>query len=76
MTKISKTSRSYGWTPDVPNHRDHLYAAPVVQLAKLPAKVDLRPHCPPLHRLQRAPHADIADSNLADDFWTIRLASA
>ena len=49
MSKISKNKRHYGWQPDVPDHRDHLYAAPVVHLAKLPAKVDLRTKCPPVY---------------------------
>jgi C1A family cysteine protease len=40
-----KISR-YGWIPDIPDHRDQLYAAPLVHLQKLPAHVDLRPHCP------------------------------
>ncbi len=45
-----KTSnRRYGGLPDVPDQRDHLYAAPVVHLAKLPAKADLRSHCPPVY---------------------------
>ncbi len=38
-----------GWVPDVPDHCDHLYAAPVVWLKKLPAKVDLRRGCPPVY---------------------------
>ena len=33
---------NFGWIPDVPDHRDHLYAAPLEWIAKLPAKVDLR----------------------------------
>jgi C1A family cysteine protease len=37
--------KRYGWTPDLPDHRDHIYAAPVV-LKALPPKVDLRPQCP------------------------------
>jgi C1A family cysteine protease len=49
MTKISASKRCYGWQPDVPDHRDHLYAAPVVHLAKLPTKADLRAHCPPVY---------------------------
>lgn len=49
MTEISKSKRGYGWQPDVPDHRDHLYAAPVVYIAKLPAKIDLRPKCPPVY---------------------------
>src|SRR5438309_311447 len=40
-----KISR-YGWIPDLPDHRDYLYAAPMEVLRKLPAKVDLRPRCP------------------------------
>jgi C1A family cysteine protease len=39
--------RGYGWVPDLPDHRDILYAAPVAALQALPAKVDLRPQCPP-----------------------------
>jgi C1A family cysteine protease len=35
--------------PDVPDHRDHLYAAPVVHLAKLPSRADLRKVCPPVY---------------------------
>ena len=35
----------YGWLPDIPDHRDHLYGA-VRKIPKtLPAKVDLRPLC-------------------------------
>jgi C1A family cysteine protease len=36
----------YGWTPDLPDHRDHLYSAPVVALAALPPSVDLRSKFP------------------------------
>ncbi len=38
--------KRYGWVPDTPDQRDHLYAVPVVQLKTLPPKVDLRPQCP------------------------------
>ncbi len=31
----------YGWVPDLPDARDHLYAAPMAMLKKLPASVDL-----------------------------------
>ena len=37
--------RSFGWTPNLPDNRDHTYAAPLAKLiakAPLPAKVDLR----------------------------------
>ncbi len=33
---------SYGWLPDLPDHRDLMYEAPAPMLAALPAKVDLR----------------------------------
>jgi C1A family cysteine protease len=36
----------YGWVPDLPDARDHLYAAPPENLAALPAKVDLQDKCP------------------------------
>jgi C1A family cysteine protease len=41
--------RRYGWIPDVPDQRDHLYAAPPRYLAALPAKTDLRRRCPPVY---------------------------
>lgn len=36
----------YGWIPDIPDHRDQVYAAPLAHLQTLPAHVDLRPQCP------------------------------
>ncbi len=39
----------YGWTPDLPDHRDHIYAAPPLMLAALPSKADLRSKCPPVY---------------------------
>jgi C1A family cysteine protease len=38
--------KRYGWVPDLPDQRDHLFAAPPVVLADLPRKVDLRDRCP------------------------------
>jgi len=49
MALRTQKIQRYGWIPDLPDHRDHLYAAPVVHLAKLPAKVDLRGKCPPVY---------------------------
>lgn len=40
----------YGWVPDVPDHRDHHYRAPRTLSRALPARVDLREHCPPVYR--------------------------
>jgi C1A family cysteine protease len=40
----------YGWIPDLPDQRDHLYAAPTaVLLQPLPASVDMRAQCPPVY---------------------------
>jgi C1A family cysteine protease len=36
----------YGWLPDLPDARDHHYAAPARHLAEPPTKVDLREQCP------------------------------
>jgi C1A family cysteine protease len=43
-----KISR-YGWLPDLPDQRDHFYAAPVERAAVLPASTDLRSQCPPVY---------------------------
>ncbi len=40
----------YGWVRDLPDTRDHLYAAPLMSLKRgLPPSVDLRPKCPPVY---------------------------
>lgn len=39
----------YGWIPDLPDHRDLVYAAPTAALAALPTNVDLRSQCPPVY---------------------------
>ena len=39
----------YGWRPDLPDHRDHLYSAPHLTDAGLPSNVDLRPQCPAVY---------------------------
>ena len=41
--------KRYGWVPDIPDHRDVLYAAPMAVTQKLPTKVDLRKKCPPVY---------------------------
>ncbi|HUK39551.1 MAG TPA: C1 family peptidase [Candidatus Acidoferrales bacterium] len=45
---MARTNKRYGWVPDLPDHRDHMYAAPLGIVTALPAKVDLRPKCPPV----------------------------
>src|SRR5271157_3480939 len=45
---MESQNRNYGWTPDLPDHRDYLYAAPR-RAEKLPPKVDLHALCPPVY---------------------------
>ena len=39
----------YGWSPDLPDQRDQIYAAPLRRLGRLPARMDLRGHCPAVY---------------------------
>ena len=49
-TKVPKhTFGAYGWMPDLPDQRDHQFAAPLLKLGPLPAKVDLRKQCPAIY---------------------------
>ncbi|HEU4718141.1 MAG TPA: C1 family peptidase [Bacteroidia bacterium] len=48
MKKQSNRQR-LGWVPDLPDHRDHLYAAPPHIISRLPSSVDLRKQCPPVY---------------------------
>jgi C1A family cysteine protease len=43
---MARTPTRYGlgWIPDLPDQRDHLYAAPPPMLSKLPPQYDLRDH--------------------------------
>lgn len=43
------TKHSFGWIHDLPDHRDHLYAAPIEYLQDLPPSEDLRPECPSVY---------------------------
>lgn len=46
---MSRRTKNYGWLPDLPDHRDFVYAAPSGVLRKLPAGVDLTSKCPPVY---------------------------
>jgi C1A family cysteine protease len=46
---MSSNPRQYGCIRDKPDARDHKYVPPAQHLAKPPAKVDLRPQCPPVY---------------------------
>ena len=39
----------YGWVPDLPDQRDHIYAAPPPVVSALPPSADLRADCPPVY---------------------------
>jgi len=45
---IKRSHKWYGWLPDLPDHRDLLYAAIKPKALKLPPSVDLRAGCPPV----------------------------
>jgi C1A family cysteine protease len=46
---LPRKIRHYGWIPDQPDQRDHLYAVPPQYLTALPARADLRAKCPPVY---------------------------
>ncbi|MBI4785202.1 MAG: C1 family peptidase [Oscillatoriophycideae cyanobacterium NC_groundwater_1537_Pr4_S-0.65um_50_18] len=50
---MTRTNKRYGWVPDIPDHRDLLYSAPVAALRALPPKVDLRPNCPHIYNQEQ-----------------------
>ena len=45
----TRTIKKYGWTPDLPDQRDFLYAAPTPYQQNLPSSVDLSNKCPPVY---------------------------
>ena len=51
LSKRAVTQRAgkYGWRPDLPDHRDLVYATPHPVALALPPSVDLRPKCPPVY---------------------------
>lgn len=48
---MAKIERKYGYVPDLPDFRDHVYSIQR-RITKLPQKVDLRPICPPIENQQ------------------------
>jgi C1A family cysteine protease len=50
---LARKIKQYGWVPDLPDHRDHLYAAPPEVLLRLPPSADLRPQCPPVYNQEQ-----------------------
>jgi C1A family cysteine protease len=49
MTAPTPRQARYGWIPDLPDHRDHIYGAPLTVLAALPPHVDLHADCPKVY---------------------------
>jgi len=48
-TKIkTRSSKWYGWLPDLPDHRDLFYSAVAPRKAALPRKIDMRSKCSPV----------------------------
>jgi C1A family cysteine protease len=45
---MARTNKRFGWVPDLPDHRDHMYSAPLRVVTALPPKADLRSKCPPV----------------------------
>lgn len=43
------STRRYGWNPDRPDQRDHVFSAHWLDLLKLPSSVDLRGQCPEVY---------------------------
>ena len=41
--------KMYGWIPDLPDQRDHVYSMPVMEPSLLPSAVDLTTKCPPVY---------------------------
>lgn len=44
--RTQRQTGRFGWLPDLPDVRDHLFAAPMATIGPLPSSVDLRAQCP------------------------------
>jgi C1A family cysteine protease len=50
VTKLTpRSSKGYGWIPDLPDHRDRVFMAPLAVIGPLPPRVDLRKSCPAVY---------------------------
>jgi C1A family cysteine protease len=81
---MARSSKWYGWIPDLPDHRDLTFRAPLARIGPLPPLVDLRPLCPPIwnqgslgsctaHAIAAALQYERAKQQLADVFAASRL---
>ena len=46
---MARKSKYYGWQPDLPDNRDFIYKATASVIKKLPEKINLQEHCPPIY---------------------------
>jgi C1A family cysteine protease len=46
---MARKIHRYGWTPDIPDQRDFMYAAPAPVQKSLPPLIDLTARCPPVY---------------------------
>lgn len=46
---MARQIQRFGWIPDLPDQRDHLYAVPPPTLQALPPSFDLTAKCPPIY---------------------------
>jgi hypothetical protein len=104
---MARSAKWYGWVPDLPDHRDRVFRAPLARIGPLPGASTCatcalpsgirarlaaarRRRTPPRSNsirgssgsrtssIPRASHAAVLhqrvlDTNLSDDFWTIKL---
>jgi C1A family cysteine protease len=48
-TPVPRRTSGYGWIPDLPDARDHMFSLSPVALIDLPSRVDLRDGCPKVY---------------------------
>jgi C1A family cysteine protease len=45
---MARSAKWYGWVPDLPDHRDRVFRAPLARIGPLPRNADLHGQCPPV----------------------------
>jgi Cysteine protease len=79
MTTTAPTPRrtgGYGWIPDLPDARDHLYTVDHAAIGALPPAVDLTDQCPPVYDQGRIGSCTANAIAAAFEFDLIRQAMA
>ena len=64
----------FGWVPDLPDARDHLYMAPHIAVGNLPASVDLKSGCPAVYDQEQIGSCTANAIGGAFEFETLRQA--